>query len=821
MLKTLGEAHAELRKQPAPELTMGLLADCQSFALRIGQYIEDIEGEGTQTVSLLEEYCELAYSASADIGGANYAKKFRTQLIKIENIVRDELRPRRTEMVFLSYNASMSDSIESIYLAANADPSCDAYWIPIPYFERKVDGSFSQMHCDGPECYPNIECTDWREYDIAERHPDAIFTFAPYDAENLVTSVHPDFYCERLRDLTDCLVYTPYFVVADYYFVAADDLQANFCSVAGCVFAHKIIVQSEKVRDTYIRVFKAKYGNGFGKPEDKFIALGSPKFDKALNTKREDCKLPAEWRKLIGDKKVVLYNTNVGAILAGNEKYLEKLRSVFDTFRERGDIVLWWRPHPLNEATYRSMRPQLLREYKRITVSYKREGFGIYDDTPDLHRAIAWTDAYYGDWSSLVPLYAMTQKPMVLQDTDATSAFSELGVLFPLTLSVVNREVYYFMYSRNALLSFDLNSLTSRYLCSVPDKPVFGKEKLYHHSEIIDGKLYFAPFYSDDLAIFDTVTNSFRTVCLELQAQYIAEGEGKFYGTVRHKDMLFLLPHTYSAITAYNVRTEKTVHCLDLKDVFAELQDQIVNETSDKTNVYFHKYEWLDSSRILLPICMANCVLEFNLNDYSYVVHRIGAPNIRLCGIVRYGECFWVTAINTPVIYKWNYYENRTEEFTAFPTGFGKRPADKTLYFGRNVNIKYKSCLYLFPGRANMVCRVNMESGTIERLEEFDKYCERNADEDDVSCFDGSCATDDRLYLWSKEGVLLEYDFESRNIREFNALFRVSCEDNRRLACEFINSFVSGNETGLQECVAEAANLGNAGQTIFDYVKRR
>jgi hypothetical protein len=48
--------------------------------------------------------------------------------------VKTELKPNQIEVAFLSYKASMSDCIETIYLAAKADPMCDAYWIPIPYY---------------------------------------------------------------------------------------------------------------------------------------------------------------------------------------------------------------------------------------------------------------------------------------------------------------------------------------------------------------------------------------------------------------------------------------------------------------------------------------------------------------------------------------------------------------------------------------------------------------------------------------------------------------------------------------------------------------
>ena len=77
-----------------------------------------------------------------------------------------------------------------------------------------------------------------------------------------------------------------------------------------------------------------------------------------------------------------------------------------------------WRPHPLMKATIESMRPELWKEYKEILESYRAEGYGLYDDSPDLDRAIVLSDAYYGDWSSVVQLYEKTGKPIMIENFD-------------------------------------------------------------------------------------------------------------------------------------------------------------------------------------------------------------------------------------------------------------------------------------------------------------------------------------------------------------------------------------------------------------------
>ena len=95
------------------------------------------------------------------------------------------------------------------------------------------------------------------------------------------------------------------------------------------------------------------------------------------------------------------------------------MQDVFQIFKDRQeDTALLWRPHPLIKATISSMRPQLWQEYEKLVDQYKMEGWGIYDDSADLDRAITLCDAYYGDGSSLVQLCQKAGKPVMIQNTE-------------------------------------------------------------------------------------------------------------------------------------------------------------------------------------------------------------------------------------------------------------------------------------------------------------------------------------------------------------------------------------------------------------------
>lgn len=425
--KVLGEAIDACNLQTA----LQLLEECQEGAISLGTALEESEGEGFVAVSSLEEYCELVYQTYEALSQNQFveAKEVCQNLDDVITRVWDSIKdiPIRKEVVFLPYKASMWDSLESVWKAADADPECDAYVIPVPYYDKNPDGSFKEMHYEG-DLYPDyVPITDYNSYDFQSRRPDMIFIHNPYDGSNYVTSVHPFFYSSNLKNFTDKLVYIPYFVLGDIdpENEAAVKGMEHFVTVPGVIHAHKVIVQSENMRQVYINVMSRVAGeNTRSYWEEKISGLGSPKFDKVHNTQKESVKVPEEWLKIIqkpdgSRKKIIFYNTSVSALLQKGEQMLVKMKDVFRIFEEnKEEVALLWRPHPLIKATIESMRPQLWEEYRQIVELYKEEGWGIYDDTADMDRAIALCDGYYGDGSSVVQLCQEAGKPVMLQNVE-------------------------------------------------------------------------------------------------------------------------------------------------------------------------------------------------------------------------------------------------------------------------------------------------------------------------------------------------------------------------------------------------------------------
>lgn len=450
-IKTLYLAHDEIWNAingNNSDMAQILLGQCLEGAEALENMIGSLESRESVTVTYIHAYgnalrriiqAAALNSGPADLESVSAAtglqedfidklKALNKELLKVEESTKRDI-PVRIEAVFLPYKASMWDSLESVWRAAEEDANCDAYVIPIPYYDKNPDGSFREEHYEGDQYPDYVPVTHYTQYDFTNRHPDLIFIHNPYDEQNYVTSVHPFFYSKKLKQFTDLLVYIPYFILEEpnRYNAKSKEHIKEFCVTPGVFHADKVVVQSENMRQVYVELLIEFMGADQGSRaywEEKILGLGSPKLDKVLDTQREDLEIPEAWMKIIRKpdgswKKIIFYNTSVTAMLQHDEKMLRKMENVFETFKKnREDVAMLWRPHPLIESTITSMRPNLWEQYKEIRDRYICEGWGIYDDTADLDRAVELSDGYYGDGSSIVQLYKTIGKPVMVQDVN-------------------------------------------------------------------------------------------------------------------------------------------------------------------------------------------------------------------------------------------------------------------------------------------------------------------------------------------------------------------------------------------------------------------
>lgn len=271
-IRALNQAHEAIRQSMDSENPAGvleLLSQCQDVAIQLGTMLEGIMGEGYEAVKRLEDYCELVFQIYTQIhqdhmlSSEEVYHKLGEQIALAEGRIDQE--KERLEVVFLPYQAAMWDSLESVWMAAEADEDCDAYVIPIPYYTRNADLSLGELHYEGDRYPENVPITGYEAYSLEQHRPDVIFIHNPYDGYNQGTSVHPFFYSENLKKYTDCLVYVP-------YYSTSGGMSANQVWCPAYDHADYIVIQAERYR----RFFDPKL------PAEKLIALGSPNLDEAL-----------------------------------------------------------------------------------------------------------------------------------------------------------------------------------------------------------------------------------------------------------------------------------------------------------------------------------------------------------------------------------------------------------------------------------------------------------------------------------------------------------------------------------------------------------
>lgn len=324
------------------------------------------------------------------------------------------------KVVFMPYKASMWDSLESIWMAADKDERCEALVVPITYYE--LDNNQNPIKkVNERNLFPKyVNAVNDEEYDLENDLPDIIYIHNPYDDTNLVTRVDSRYYSWNLKKYCEKLVYVPYYkwvdgvsstsfksamYYADYTVQSSDDAVRR-CIEASPEYAKELGLETIEIRNIM---------------ENKLINLGSPEVDKVVSL--NNVKLPYEWNGKVARSRVnVLYNTTLDEIF--KSKTFDKVKETLDFFKNNRDkSFVIWRPHPLMRQSLVSMLPYLVDEYDEIMSEFINSSYGVLDTNASMYYSMFWSDMFYGyKTSSLTELYKYTGK-IVLEDAPRLTNF--------------------------------------------------------------------------------------------------------------------------------------------------------------------------------------------------------------------------------------------------------------------------------------------------------------------------------------------------------------------------------------------------------------
>lgn len=657
-IRLLGQAHTEIRKALEAkkfDTARGLLEQCQEGVIELGHMIEESEGEEAATVPLLEEYCELVYQIHESIWKHEYmnANKIYKNLRKAQEAIGSSIKndiKEHIEVVFLPYKASMWDSLESIWMAADADPDCDAYVVPVPYYERGQDGSLSMYHYEGGEFPDYVPVTHYENYNIKSRQPDMIYIHNPYDQGNYVTTIDPRYYSAELKKHTPCLVYVPYYATSGGMSEGQSLCPAYF-------HADYIIIQSEKFR----RFFDPAV------PGEKLLPLGSPKFDRVVRICSRKKELPDLWKEKLEGKKAYFYNTSINGMLEDTAGFLEKMEYVFRCFWGRDDVCLVWRPHPLLESTFDSMRKELRPVYDRLKQYFTESGLGIYDDTPDITETVAICDGYIGDSAtSVTSLFGLAGKPLFILNNKIHSSPEPDDWRGQVIKGFsVDRQDKWMVTQGNKLYYAPEGDYRYEYWCDLSE---YSGGTYYSRAIEIDGDAYVCPANGQDILViggedaqsFANAGNGHKMKG-RIKLERHVEQPGAFADAWNIGRYLFLVPFHYPAIVKYDTALDKVDTITGYKEGFVQM---VQGEWRIGGSCVWEHY-------LMLASPIDNHVIAIDSNTNQVQVMVTGAKNTGGCmALVPEGRQLWLLPYTGTTITCWNPETGEVREYPVGHEGF-------------------------------------------------------------------------------------------------------------------------------------------------------
>lgn len=839
-MDSLREAHKEIKESVQKKeyaAATNMLADCQELAIAIGESIEQSEGAGYVTVSFVEEYCEALFRVSEEIrckqqtGTSNLnennmnenrvCKILNRQLIKMENSIKNDITVR-VEMAFFPYKASMWDSLESVYLAAKEDPDCDAYCVPIPYFDVKPGNGLGQMHYEGGDYPENIQVTDWQTYNFEERKPDAIFIHNPYDNCNYVTSVHPRFYSSNLKKYTENLVYIP-------YYATSGDMAAAQSMLPAYLYADYIVIQAPKFREYFDKSI----------PDEKFLPFGSPKFDKVIHKCQNPPKPPMEWMDQMVRKdsrrRVIFYNTSISGMLKDTETFLKKMEYVFHSFVGREDVCLLWRPHPLLESTFDSLRPEFRPVYDALKRWFIERGLGILDTTPDIEDSIALSDAYIGDTgTSVTSLFGVAGKPIfilnygILEEPGKDEWRKRISVGFDYL------EQDRFTIYNNKLYLSEPYQYDYKYFCDLSENT---GTRLYGTVHEINGKWYVAPFIAQEILRIGEKGIEKRVQLKKGKVENV-----QFQISYKYEKYVLLIPLDYPALVCFDTVTEEIRYFAENMNVYVKEQNGV--KTAGGAAI----------CQGALYIASPTDNLVYKLDIESGKSSVIEIPIRSRCGghrLVEHKNELWILPYNGKTIVRWNPKTNEAREYEGFPEGFVCiNPIDRTHCEEQPFTMPafYDEYLFLAPFWGNMFLKLNIETGTFSQWVPAFDHGEVDSQWGHMAIFlnhePEEGASDFRIYAVSKQSVYkidlaanayceTEINFDKKEL-EAGELGFFKYPDSCQYACienyfntlnRFLDEEIVGNQFNCEKQydayrVLNASNEGTCGIKVYRFIRR-
>lgn len=601
-LDSLNETIARLNNEVHKYSIMNILEDLQQLLIDLGNFIENIKGEGTQAVAQIEKICEEIYTAWNGVSNNDkydfYSVNDSFDIMK-KLICRDILN--KEVVVFLPYSFSHWNSMESEY-KKEIENGNEVYVVPVPYYYKSFDGQYIGSNYE-IDRFEQVEVTDYEKINLELLHPDKIYFNAMWDNENSVMTVHPFFYSENLRKFTDKLILINPFKIDNFTKKNGREYynMKYYCTMPGVIYADEVRVSSEIIKNTYI---------------EKLLEFAGEDTKNIWERKIQVMEFSGSTKKK--EKTVVLYYLNIPSVIKYTEDDIcEKITKVYEEISKENSIVFCVQKGM--ESLLLSRNSTLLNRIKGISSNYSSVRYLGEDYNKSI---VDECDIFYGDTSNLIQGFRNANKSVICQNIVCGNTVGN-NLDFQAFVQVDESTAYASCIDFNGLFKVDLQKDCIEVIGIFPNEDM-NRTQMHASAVYSDGKVYFIPASGNHLHIYDVDINEIKSIELPeiVQKNILYNSRYKFIdGYIIGNDFL-MIPSTYSGI---------------LKISLNDYSITLLDEWLPKEGFFFRKSNIIKNNKLYIGNRDSGFIFVFDFEKENGNIYLTGSPSGYISAI-EYGD---------------------------------------------------------------------------------------------------------------------------------------------------------------------------------------
>lgn len=428
--KTAGAEQADSVAQ-----LLDMLAQCQSVAIDLGNFIEQMKGEENLSakacVAALEEYCEKIFDVYNNLPLAVEREKEDFQklcaalnqaFVQMKQTVENEIIHKKL-VAFLPDNPKRWKEMQALYDYYRQQENTEVCVIPLPLFAKNLYGEIvaGQDEYDKNDKrgeYPaDLNIIAWHTVQLQSYEFAAIVIQNPYDAENPYLTVPPAYYAKQLQQYTDCLIYMMPQGVNDFTENDITDIYGLKYSltVPGAMYADKILIESGAMKELFVNHLTAFAGEDTKEVwADKVMTIS------AFSGESAQTGQPVQNGQCgqTPPKKKLLYCIGENEFYENAEMAINKVKerlNVMTQYPESLKVAVCLYPYDIAAwdictGQEKDMLVQVLKEYR------KNKGIELLTKNVFDINGIDDMTAYYGSPSPLICRFVQQRKPAMVSE---------------------------------------------------------------------------------------------------------------------------------------------------------------------------------------------------------------------------------------------------------------------------------------------------------------------------------------------------------------------------------------------------------------------